>query len=98
MSTVILINPFEVPEGKEAKALATWERVRDWMKRQPGYISTRLHRAVTPDARFKLINVAEWESVEAFQAAVNHKEFLELTQGVMEEFPHFPALYEVIRT
>jgi heme-degrading monooxygenase HmoA len=97
MSTVILINPFEVPADKEEKALAIWERVRDCMMQQPGYINTRLHRAINPDARFGLINVAEWESVDAFQAAVSSEEFLELTQGVMEEFPHFPALYEVIR-
>jgi hypothetical protein len=36
---VILINPFEVPEGKEEDALAFWEKATDFMRLQPGYIS-----------------------------------------------------------
>ena len=68
------------------------------MRRQPGYISTRLHRAVSPDARFTYVNVAEWESAEYFQAAVSSEEFKELTAGSQERFPHYPALYEVVRS
>jgi hypothetical protein len=36
---------------------------------QPGFVSIRLHRALAPDARFHLINIAEWESVENFVSA-----------------------------
>jgi heme-degrading monooxygenase HmoA len=43
---VILINPFWVPKGKEDEALAFWDRVADYMGKQPGFISTRLHRGV----------------------------------------------------
>jgi heme-degrading monooxygenase HmoA len=46
--TAILINPFEVPKGKEEEALAFWNRVADYMRKQPGFASTRLHRAVVP--------------------------------------------------
>lgn len=66
---VILINPFTVAPGKEEEAVAMWEKARDFLARQPGYISTRLHRALSPDAQFMLINVAQWESTEAFRAA-----------------------------
>ena len=45
---VTLINPFEVPAGKEAEALAFWEKAAAFMKQQPGFISTRLHRALVP--------------------------------------------------
>lgn len=98
MSKVILINLFEVPKGQEEEALAFWDRAAEFMRRQPGYISTRLHRARTPDARFTYVNVAEWESAEHFHAAVSSDEFQELTAGSRERFPHYPALYEVIRT
>ena len=98
MPDVILINPFEVPKGKEAAALKMWEKAAEYMKKQPGFVSTRLHRALAPDARFYLINIAEWESVENFQAAISSDEFKKLTEGSMEEFPHYPGLYEVIRT
>jgi heme oxygenase (mycobilin-producing) len=98
MPTVTLINPFEVPEGKEEAVLKMWEKAAEFMKKQPGFVSTRLHRALSPEARFHLINVAEWESAENFQAAINSAEFKKLTEGAMEDFPHYPALYEVIRS
>lgn len=98
MPTVTLINPFEVPKGKEEAALKMWEKAAEFMKKQPGFVSTRLHRALSPEARFHLINVAEWESAENFQAAINSAEFKKLTEGAMEDFPHYPALYEVIRS
>ena len=96
--SVILINPFDVPDGKEAEALEFWEMAAEHMWRQPGFISTRLHRAVTPWSHFKLINVAEWESVEHFEAVIKSAEFRELTGPYMEQFPHYPGLYEVVRT
>lgn len=69
--SVILINPFEVPEGKEEEALVFWDQAADFMRKQPGFISTRLHKAIEPWAHFGLINVAEWESVEHFEAVIN---------------------------
>jgi heme-degrading monooxygenase HmoA len=96
--SVILINPFEVPEGKEEEALAFWERVAEFMRQQPGYISTRLHGAVVGWARFRYINIAEWESVEHFENVMNSVEFKNLVGPYMTKFPHYPGLYEVIRT
>jgi heme-degrading monooxygenase HmoA len=92
--SVVLINPFEVPEGREEETLAQWDRVAAYMRRQPGFIATRLHRAVSPGARFHFVNVAEWTSADAFQAVIASEEFRRLTAGTV---PHFPALYEVVR-
>jgi len=96
--SVTLINPFEVPKGKEEEALAFWDRVADYMRKQPGFISTRLHKAVVPWARFYLINIAEWQSVERFETATSTEEFKKLTEPYMEVFPHYPGLYEVAGT
>ncbi len=96
--SVVLINAFEVPDDKQEEALAFWERVADFMRKQPGFISTRLHRAVVPWARFHLINIAEWQTAEHFEAAINSEEFKNLTEPYNEVFPHYPGLYEVIRT
>ncbi|MFZ5448635.1 MAG: antibiotic biosynthesis monooxygenase family protein [Thermodesulfobacteriota bacterium] len=98
MSRVVLINPFEVPKGKEEECLAFWEKAAAYMKRQPGFISTRLHRALSSEARFHFINIAEWESAAHFQAAVGSEEFQQLIKPYMERCPHYPGLYEVIRT
>lgn len=66
---VTLINAFEVPEGREAEVIAAWEAAHDFLSRQEGYIDTRLHRALGPEARFTLVNLARWESPAAFRTA-----------------------------
>ena len=93
---VVLINPFVVPEGRESEAIAFWEQARDFLKEQPGYISTNLHRTIQPGATFYLINVAVWESPEAFRAATQ-KMRNELNLPRIEGLAADPALYEVIR-
>ena len=94
--SVILINPFEVPEGiDEDEFLRGWQRAADYMREQPGFVSTRLHRALAPDARFRFVNVAEWESPQDFQAAVSSEQFREIAK---EASPGSPALYEVVRS
>ena len=94
--SVILINPFEVPEGADDEAfLRGWERAADYMRQQPGFLSTRLHRALGPDARFRFVNIAEWASPQDFQAAVTSEQFREIAR---DAGPSSPALYEVVRS
>jgi heme-degrading monooxygenase HmoA len=94
--SVILINPFEVPEGTDDEEfLHGWERAAEYMRQQPGFVSTRLHRALRPDARFRFINVAEWASPQDFQSAVGSEEFRDIAKGGA---PGSPALYEVVRS
>ena len=94
--SVILINPFEVPgRTEDEQFLRGWERAAEYMRQQPGFVSSRLHRALAPDARFRFINVAEWASPQDFQSAVDSEEFRELAKGGS---PGSPALYEVVRS
>ena len=93
---VILINPFEVPEGTDDdQFLRGWERAANYMRERPGFVSSRLHRSLAPDARFRFINIAEWESSQSFQAAVGSEEFGEIASGGPLGSP---ALYEVVRS
>jgi heme-degrading monooxygenase HmoA len=93
--TVILINPFEVPEGTDEEFLRGWERAAEYMRQRPGFVSSRLHRALAPNARFRFINVAEWASPQDFQSAVGSDEFREIAK---DGSPGSPALYEVVRS
>ncbi len=95
MGNVILINPFEVPLDRGDDFLAGWSQAAEYMRRQPGFEGTRLHRALSADARFGFVNVAEWESPEHFRSAVTSPEFAEITKGGP---PGNPSLYEVVRT
>ena len=95
MANVILINPFEVPVDRGDEFLAGWSKAADYMRRQAGFAGTRLHRALSPDARFGFVNLAEWESPRHFQAAVTSPEFGKLTK---DGPPGNPSLYEIVRT
>jgi heme oxygenase (mycobilin-producing) len=96
--SVILINPFEVHEGQEREALILWEMAADFFRRQPGFISTRLHQAIVPWARFYLINVAEWESAQRYEAALNSEEYRKLAERFKDVARYYPGLYEVVKT
>ena len=72
-SPVVLVNLFNVAEGDIPALMAAWESDANWMKRQPGYISTQLHRGIAGSCVF--LNYAVWESVDLFRAAFTHPEF-----------------------
>lgn len=70
---VVLINTFVVP-AEDAEALLTaWSRDAAIMKRQPGFISTQLHRGIAGSGTF--LNYAVWQSVAHFRAAFSNPEF-----------------------
>lgn len=72
-SPAVLVNLFEVDAEDEEALLKAWEADANWMKRQPGYISTQLHRAIGGSRLY--LNYAVWESVAHFRAAFSHPEF-----------------------
>ena len=92
-----MINAFEVPDGRDDDFVRGWEAAREYLEAQPGYLDTALHRAVSPDAEFRFVNVARWESPQAFQAAVQSDAFRAAAQELAPYRAH-PALYEVVRT
>lgn len=89
---VVLINAFEVPPGEEEQFLAGWERARSLLSEQPGYLETTLHRSLSPDADFRFVNVARWQTAEAFQAATSKLD----ASAIPYRF--HAALYEVVAT
>ena len=97
MANVIVINPFEVSEGNEERAIEMWDQFAAYFRKQPGYVSAKLHRAINPDARFHLVTVAEWESPDHFMAALNNPELSNIVEAATDHSPNYPGLYEVIR-
>ncbi|MCB9958502.1 MAG: antibiotic biosynthesis monooxygenase [Rhodospirillaceae bacterium] len=92
---VVLINTFEVPEDQIDAAIAGWTAARDFLSEQPGYVGTALHRALAPNARFGLINVARWRSPADFQVAIAKMQ----AAHVFPDIPglvYTPGLYRVI--
>jgi heme oxygenase (mycobilin-producing) len=94
MSTIVLINPFEVPQGQEEAFLKGWHAAAEHLRQAPGFLSTRLHESLDPQAKFRFVNVAEWESPQHFQAAVRTEAFEQISRKM--PFTASPALYRVI--
>jgi heme oxygenase (mycobilin-producing) len=94
---VVLINAFEVPAGDAEEFIAAWEKTRDYLRTQPGYVDTALHRAVTPQAEFAFVNIARWRTAADFAAATQSPGFRESAAGLAGYRPH-PVLYQVVRT
>jgi heme oxygenase (mycobilin-producing) len=94
---VTLINKFEVDPARDEAFHELWHRTSRYFREQPGFVRLRLHRAVSPDAAYRWVNVAQWESLERFQAAHDTDEFRRLVSlEAWREFPSSPALYEVV--
>ncbi len=72
-SPVVLVNLFTLDKADEPAFLQAWQTDADFMKRQPGFISTQLHRAIGESPTY--LNYAVWESTAAFRAAFTHPEF-----------------------
>lgn len=70
---IVLINVFTVDPGDEAALIKAWAHDADFMKAQPGYISTQLHKGLAGSSSF--INYATWQDVESFRNAFTNPEF-----------------------
>jgi heme-degrading monooxygenase HmoA len=94
---VTLINSFVVPEGRDDVFVELWKETSEFFRAQPGFLSLRLHRAVTPGADYRYVNVARWASDAEYRAPHQTDEFRRLvSQEAWHEFPSSPVLYEVV--
>ena len=94
---VVLINAFEVPAGDAGKFIAAWEKSRDYLETQPGYLGTALHQSLNSGADFHFVNIARWATAEDFTAAIQSAGFREAAVG-LAGYPLHPGLYRVVRT
>jgi heme-degrading monooxygenase HmoA len=95
---ITLINVFEIRPDDVEDFLQEWRERAQFLGRQPGFRSLRLHRALNPDSRFQLVNVAEWDSARALDAATARDFFKKSTHRSMHDFAvaAHPALYRVV--
>ncbi|MFB6416650.1 MULTISPECIES: antibiotic biosynthesis monooxygenase family protein [Bradyrhizobium] len=69
----VLVNVFALNKADEQSFLQIWQDDAAFMKRQPGFIATQLHRAIGDSPTY--LNYAVWESTAHFRAAFTHPEF-----------------------
>ena len=91
VGSVVLINTFTV-EPEEADQLQdAWASDAAFMKQQPGFISTQLHRGIGGSSVF--VNYAVWETVDYFQRAFTNPEF----QAKMQDYPSSAASPHLVK-
>jgi len=81
-SPVVLVNLFALDKADEAAMVKAWTDDAQFMQRQPGFISTQLHRAIGDGCTY--LNYAIWESNAAFRAAFTNPEF-------QSKLSHYPS-------
>jgi heme-degrading monooxygenase HmoA len=91
---VVLINTFVVPPEDADRLLAVWAADAGIMKRQPGFISTQLHRGIAGSGTF--LNYAIWETVAHFRAAFANPEFRARLAEYPESMTASPHLFRPV--
>jgi heme-degrading monooxygenase HmoA len=91
---VVLINRFNVAPEDTESLLQAWADDAAFMKQQPGYISTQLHRGIGGSTTF--INIAVWESAQALARAFGSPEFQAYTARYPDSAVAAPHLFEKV--
>ncbi len=92
-----VIVAYEVANEDCDRFLDSWEKANDFLRQQPGFVCTALHRAVSANPDFRFVNVSKWENADAFPTATQRHEFQEMS-GRLGPFPIHASAYEVVRT
>jgi heme-degrading monooxygenase HmoA len=93
-SPVVLVNLFTLDPADEQALLAAWQHDAEFMKQQPGFISTQLHRAIGESPTY--LNYAVWESTAAFRTAFTHPEFLSRLSSYPSSAVATPHLFQKV--
>ena len=92
---LVLINLFSMPAELVDGFVAKWEQNIAKAGEVKGFRGTRLHRSVDPDARYPIVNIARWDSVEDWQAMFD-EHFSAPEGGGPMSISADPNLYEVV--
>ncbi len=97
---LVLINLFSMPPEMVERFIAGWEANIATATAAPGFRGTRLHRSLDPDADYPVVNIARWDSIEAWQRTVDQhfstpRSGLGAAPGESRPVAH-PNLYTVV--
>ncbi|WP_433661946.1 antibiotic biosynthesis monooxygenase family protein [Nocardia sp. CA-128927] len=93
---ITFVNAFELPAELVDEFLAHWRTRAELMSAAAGFRDNRLHRSTDPSARFQAVNVAHWDSADAWRAAGNNPAFQQRLAVAPTYATAHPELYEVV--
>lgn len=91
---VVLVNVFTLDPADEQTFLQVWQDDAAFMKRQPGFISTQLHRAIGESPTY--LNYAVWELTAHFRAAFTRPEFVAKLSAYPSSSVASPHLFQKV--
>lgn len=89
---VTLINGFDLLEGHEDDFVAGWLKLSDELADAPGFRGACLYRGEQGVSEFAFVNIAEWDSAEAWRAAISRPGFQARLRDLNGASGH-PGLY-----
>ncbi|HEV7452440.1 MAG TPA: antibiotic biosynthesis monooxygenase family protein [Pseudonocardiaceae bacterium] len=96
---VTLINAFTVPPEESDHFLRRWTDNARIMAGQPGFIRARMYRSLVDDVELRFINVGEWDSGKALDAARANPDWRASMQRVLDDpdlhITPRPVVYQV---
>jgi quinol monooxygenase YgiN len=93
---VTLINVFTVEPNQQQHLVELWQRAtEDVLRHLPGFVSANVHRSFDGT---KVVNYAQWESRDAFQAMLANPTARPWLQQLGEVGSPAPVLCEVVST
>ena len=88
-STVTLVNVFTVDPKDQQRLVERWQQATEEVIRHlPGFISANVHRSLDGT---KVINYAQWESQEAFDAMRHNPEAARTSESSVRSGPRHPS-------
>ena len=91
---VVLINLFKLDLADEAGFLDAFTAAAGILTKQPGFISTQLHRAIGDSPTY--LNYVVWESTETVHAALTHPEFVAMLSAYPPSVVASPHLFQKV--
>ena len=91
---IVLINEFNLAPEDVELFLEVWADDAAFMKQQPGFISTQLHRGTAGSTTF--VNVAVWESSRALGEAFASPEFQQRASRYPESAVAAPHVFQKV--
>jgi heme-degrading monooxygenase HmoA len=96
---VTLINAFTVPPEESERFLRRWANNAQIMASQPGFIRARMYRSLVENVELRFINVGEWDSGKALDAARANPDWRASMQRVLDDpdlhITPRPVVYQV---
>ncbi|MEV0465127.1 antibiotic biosynthesis monooxygenase family protein [Nocardia tengchongensis] len=91
---ITVINTFVVPAELADDFLKIWGEDASFMKSQPGFVSTQMHRGFGGSQLFA--NIAVWESSSALLAALSNPEFHQGAAKYPDGIVTYPTAFQKV--